>query len=230
MQFKNNDNPCAICLDEVNTMNYCRLNGCQHLFHCDCIESMIKTTENYNKCPLCRNEFTKIQKHIINESKNNTNNNNKSNIDILSEKCDVNDYERESHNNFDIEFFDEFDEVFIPINNDDIKYDPVLELEYHDDEWSYPLMGNENFVFEDLLLEQFDDNYDIHQPRIRNHINIHEEFEFDSNDDINNHINDINNIIQLPNNENVISPPPNNINIINNNIDLGIWLNYDDEI
>lgn len=47
---------CTICLEEFrNNENVNRLNGCNHIFHTNCI---LRWFETHNSCPICRNNAT----------------------------------------------------------------------------------------------------------------------------------------------------------------------------
>mmetsp|Transcript_71985 Transcript_71985/g.114688 ORF Transcript_71985/g.114688 Transcript_71985/m.114688 type:complete len:459 (+) Transcript_71985:42-1418(+) len=53
---------CVICLDHVSylTDEFCRISCCQHLYHYDCIQSLIRYG-NDNQCPLCRERIKYVQ-------------------------------------------------------------------------------------------------------------------------------------------------------------------------
>ena len=57
---------CPICLDPIKDNNSCILK-CEHKFHLECIFELYRTKNAFsNKCPMCRDEFTKkdaIQVH-----------------------------------------------------------------------------------------------------------------------------------------------------------------------
>ena len=76
---------CAICLNEVNESEFCRISCCKHLFHYECIRRLLHNDNNINEqiwdneldaytlcnfahCPLCRRKFTSIQSRICNQS------------------------------------------------------------------------------------------------------------------------------------------------------------------
>ncbi|ETO26957.1 zinc finger (C3HC4-type RING finger) family protein [Reticulomyxa filosa] len=60
----NNLNSCAICLEEMDYKNYCRLSRCRHLYHFSCIREHLKFSGD-NRCPLCRSRFEMIQARKI---------------------------------------------------------------------------------------------------------------------------------------------------------------------
>ena len=49
------NNDCVICLENINKDNLIKLN-CKHMFHKDCILTLIK--KRNRKCPLCRHRIT----------------------------------------------------------------------------------------------------------------------------------------------------------------------------
>lgn len=57
--IQNNTEQCSICMEKIQSINTCTLECC-HKFHLSCIFQLYKTNFEFNnKCPLCRNEFTK---------------------------------------------------------------------------------------------------------------------------------------------------------------------------
>ena len=55
----NESSQCSICLDKIKKNNHCTLK-CDHSFHFECIMELYRTRNQFsNKCPLCRDEFTK---------------------------------------------------------------------------------------------------------------------------------------------------------------------------
>ena len=50
---------CSICLEPLKDLKVCGNMNCKHLYHCDCIDTWIKTSDVYGdfsnkKCPICR--------------------------------------------------------------------------------------------------------------------------------------------------------------------------------
>jgi hypothetical protein len=50
------DDHCPICLEDDNN-GWCKLGGCSHKFHLECIKHVQNESTN-KKCPLCRTPFT----------------------------------------------------------------------------------------------------------------------------------------------------------------------------
>ena len=50
------DNKCAICHNNINTISNFVITDCKHHFHFNCIYKYIKSYDGY-KCPLCRKNF-----------------------------------------------------------------------------------------------------------------------------------------------------------------------------
>jgi hypothetical protein len=44
---------CAICLEEINTLDKCGMKKCNHHFHSLCIHTWVEKNKN-KLCPLCR--------------------------------------------------------------------------------------------------------------------------------------------------------------------------------
>ena len=71
---------CPICLDPIKENNSCTLK-CEHKFHLECIFELYRTKNEFcNKCPMCRDQFTKkdttqqILHHIVIQTPQNTQN------------------------------------------------------------------------------------------------------------------------------------------------------------
>lgn len=55
------DATCAVCFDCLDQKEHCQLEGCSHTFCMDCVKQQWETVlANYNRCPLCRAEFTSV--------------------------------------------------------------------------------------------------------------------------------------------------------------------------
>jgi len=62
-------NECAICTEKFeNTedMNVCT-NGCQHKFHCECLQDWVNTAGQGATCPLCRQPIDVVVPNNINQ-------------------------------------------------------------------------------------------------------------------------------------------------------------------
>jgi len=83
---------CVICLSQISyeSDEYCRISGCSHIYHFECIQNLIKYS-NDNQCPLCRGKIKYVQylyNNTINKIfkiKNNT-------LSIISHKHYFNKY------------------------------------------------------------------------------------------------------------------------------------------
>lgn len=56
---------CAICLEPLETSNFCSLPGCNHSFHVSCI---LSNAQYDTKCPLCREKIPNIHEKEENSS------------------------------------------------------------------------------------------------------------------------------------------------------------------
>ena len=59
---------CAICLDEINLENSVVTLLCKHQYHLNCLFKMLNSSQQFNKCPLCRKQFkisNDIKKQIL---------------------------------------------------------------------------------------------------------------------------------------------------------------------
>ena len=56
---------CAICLEPLDSQNYCSLPGCNHSFHVSCI---ISSAQYDAKCPMCREKIPNIHEKKNDES------------------------------------------------------------------------------------------------------------------------------------------------------------------
>jgi hypothetical protein len=69
---KDEDDLCAICLDNLNLFKYSKLNKCGHEYHIKCLDEA--TVKDIKHCPLCRKKLSyegqlnnneKVMKSII---------------------------------------------------------------------------------------------------------------------------------------------------------------------